>query len=596
MASFDFNTLSSTLNESSQKTEGTGVSFAGKSLKLNGEDDVKQVADAIEKCGNMQFLDLEGNTLGPDAAEGLSKAIEKHGTNLKRALWKDLFTGRMKDEIPVALEHLGRGLCAAKTQLVELDLSDNAFGPIGVKGLASLLSSSPCYTLQQLRLNNNGLGISGGKLLAKALLDCNSNSLKETGKPLALKVFIAGRNRLENEGATVLSEVFKTLKTLEEVVMPQNGIYHVGISALANSLSVNKGLRILNLNDNTVGPRGAVEIANILHNFNCLEQLNLGDCLLKTRGAIALAEALKQGSYPSLTEINLSFNEIKCRAASVIAEAMSDKTQLASLILDGNIFGKLGREELVSILKENDKIQALGSMDEDEEEDSDEENSENEDEEEEEEEEATENDETKSESEDYDTVEENPNTSKNENTTSLKGVSIQDFLKAPTGENFLFIQNDKAQAFSDYLQGILKAETEDFINESVKLIMKVSALYASGYMDVRIPAEIVTDRLYKELFEFVTKNNQLYSLNNSLLVNLGLLKGEDKKMRTDWNLEGCFKALEKICQKDFFTQQTRDSLKVFIEKSMKPSRTRVVDPYQESKSSLKSALDQIQST
>ncbi|CAB0034680.1 unnamed protein product [Trichogramma brassicae] len=547
MASFDFNTLSSTLNESSQKTEGTGVSFAGKSLKLNGEDDVKQVADAIEKCGsNMQFLDLEGNTLGPDAAKGLSKAIEKHGTNLKRALWKDLFTGRMKDEIPVALEHLGRGLCAAKTQLVELDLSDNAFGPIGVKGLASLLSSSPCYTLQQLRLNNNGLGISGGKLLAKALLDCNSNSLKETGKPLGLKVFIAGRNRLENEGATVLSEVFKTLKTLEEVVMPQNGIYHVGISALANGLSVNKGLRILNLNDNTVGPRGAVEIANILHNFNCLEQLNLGDCLLKTRGAIALAEALKQGSYPSLTEINLSFNEIKCRAASVIAEAMSDKTQLASLILDGNIFGKLGREELVSILKENDKIQALGSMDEDEEEDSDEDNSENE-EDEEEEEEATENDETKSESEDYDTVEENPNTSKNENTSSLKVVSIQDFLKAPTGENFLFIQNDKAQAFSDYLQ------FEQFTT-----------------------------------CEFGSSQSEYSSNENS--------NGEDKKMRTDWNLEGCFKALEKICQKDFFTQQTRDSLKIFIEKSMKPSRARVVDPYQESKSSLKSALDQIQST
>lgn len=87
-------------------------------------------------------------------------------------------------------------------------MSDNAFGPIGVKGLASLLKSSSCYALEELRLNNNGLGITGGKLLASALTDCYECSKKE-GKALALKVFIAGRNRLENEGAKALAGVFK---------------------------------------------------------------------------------------------------------------------------------------------------------------------------------------------------------------------------------------------------------------------------------------------------------------------------------------------------------------------------------------------------
>ena len=116
--------------------------------------------------------------MGPEAAKGVAKALEKHGANLKRALWKDMFTGRMKDEIPLALEYLGKGLYTAGTKLVELDLSDNAFGPIGIKGLASLLSSSSCYTLQELRLNNNGLGISGGKMLAQALLDCHKKSMK----------------------------------------------------------------------------------------------------------------------------------------------------------------------------------------------------------------------------------------------------------------------------------------------------------------------------------------------------------------------------------------------------------------------------------
>lgn len=389
----------------------------------------------------MEYLDLEGNTVGPDAAKGISKAIEKNGSNLKRALWKDMFTGRMKDEIPVALEHFGRGLCAANTQLVELDLSDNAFGPIGVKGLAALLSSSPCYTLQELRLNNNGLGITGGKMLAKALLDCHTNSLRDTSKPFGLKVFIAGRNRLENEGATALSQVFEKLATLEEVVMPQNGIYHIGISALAKGLSKNQGLRILNLNDNTVGPKGAQALADVLHNFPCLERLNLGDCLLKTRGAIVLAEALGiKGNHPSLTELNLSFNEIKFRAVNSIADAMTDKTLLTTLALDGNAFGEEGRNLLVKYLTDSDRIESLGTLEEDEDDDEDGDDSEQEDEEEEGSENESKNDEDDEEVQEV----------KAEKVTRV--ITLAEFLKMPSGDNFLQLQGDKSQIFSEHLK------------------------------------------------------------------------------------------------------------------------------------------------
>jgi Ran GTPase-activating protein 1 len=45
------------------------------------------------------------------------------------------------------------------------------------------------------------------------LLDCYNKS-RERGRALALKVFIAGRNRLENEGTKALSEVFKVISFL----------------------------------------------------------------------------------------------------------------------------------------------------------------------------------------------------------------------------------------------------------------------------------------------------------------------------------------------------------------------------------------------
>ena len=46
----------------------------------------------------------------------------------------------MKTEIPPALKHLGIGIIKAQAHLVELDLSDNAFGPIGAEGIVDLVS------------------------------------------------------------------------------------------------------------------------------------------------------------------------------------------------------------------------------------------------------------------------------------------------------------------------------------------------------------------------------------------------------------------------------------------------------------------------
>ena len=37
---------------------------------------------------------------------------------------------------------------AANAQLIELDLSDNALGPIGVEGMVEFIKSPCCYSLQ----------------------------------------------------------------------------------------------------------------------------------------------------------------------------------------------------------------------------------------------------------------------------------------------------------------------------------------------------------------------------------------------------------------------------------------------------------------
>lgn len=105
-----------------------------------------EVVEAINACKCLEFLNLEGNTLGVGAANGIAKALERH-PEFKRALWKDLFTGRLKTEIPQALESMGRGMIAAGAHLALLDCSDNALGPNGMRGLIDLLKSPACYSL-----------------------------------------------------------------------------------------------------------------------------------------------------------------------------------------------------------------------------------------------------------------------------------------------------------------------------------------------------------------------------------------------------------------------------------------------------------------
>lgn len=112
-------------------------------------------------------------------------------------------------------------------------------------------------------MNNCGLGIGGGKMLAKALLDCYEASVT-AGTPLKLKTFIAGRNRLENDGAKALSEFFNKVGTLEHVAMPQNGINPPGITALSEAFKSNPNMKILNLNDNTIKSKGAEAISAAL--------------------------------------------------------------------------------------------------------------------------------------------------------------------------------------------------------------------------------------------------------------------------------------------------------------------------------------------
>ncbi|KAK9729282.1 Ran GAP Rna1 [Basidiobolus ranarum] len=366
-------------------------SIEGKGLKLETAEDVKEFVEEILAFEGLEVVKMSGNTVGVEAGKALAAAFQ-HKKTLKIMNLSDIFTGRLRSEIPLVLKDICDAL-EDKEELIELNLSDNAFGPAGAEPMIDFLANN--RHLQVLKLNNNGLGIQGGNLIAKALLAAQEKNVAE-GRPSSLRTIIIGRNRLENGSSKAIADALEAHGTLREVRLPQNGIRPEGIEILAKALAKCPDLEILDLQDNTFTEVGAKAVAEALPSWPKLSILNIGDCLLGKRGGVSIADALKSG-HECLSELILTYNEIQEDAAEVLASAISTMKNLRTLELNGNCFPEDSDavDRIREILSENGNEDALGSLS-DMEELSDEEDDEvpSDEEEEEEEEKAEEKEET----------------------------------------------------------------------------------------------------------------------------------------------------------------------------------------------------------
>ncbi|NWW20551.1 RAGP1 protein, partial [Falcunculus frontatus] len=535
MASEDITKLVESLAKT--KVGGGQLSFKGQSLKLNTAEDAEEVIKQIEEFDGLEALRLEGNTVGVEAAKVIAKALEKK-SELKRCHWSDMFTGRLRSEIPPALISLGDALITAGAQLVELDLSDNAFGPDGVRGFEALLKSPACYTLQELKLNNCGMGIGGGKILAAALKECHRKSSAQ-GKPLALKIFVAGRNRLENDGATALAEAFGIIGTLEEVHMPQNGINHPGITALAQAFAINPLLKVINLNDNTFTEKGAVAMAETLKALRQIEVINFGDCLVRSKGAVAIADAVKEGLH-KLKELNLSFCEIKRDAALTVAEAIEDKTELEKLDLNGNCLGEEVCEQLHEILEGFNMASVLGSL-----------RGGKEEEEEEEQQQLKERGAEEQES----LTPKKIIDSQASTPVPSPPVDVATFLAFPSPEKLLRLGPKCSVLIAQ------QTDTSD-VEEVVTALLRISSVFKDE-APVKTAVHETTDALMKKAFSSATFNSDAFITN--LLVHMGLLKSEEK-IKTVPSLYGILMTLNHMVQQDYFPKSLAPVLSAFVTK------------------------------
>ncbi|XP_026021400.1 ran GTPase-activating protein 1 isoform X1 [Astatotilapia calliptera] len=554
------------------------LSYKGQGRKLDDAQSVEEMVKEIQDFEGLQALRLEGNTVGVEAAQAIAKALETKSA-LMRCYWSDMFTGRLRSEIPPSLNSLGDALMLAGARLTVLDLSDNAFGPDGVKGIENLLKSSTCYTLQELRLNNCGMGIGGGKILAASLI-YNHKKSSAVGSPLSLKVFVAGRNRLENDGATALAQAFKLMGSMEEVHMPQNGINHAGVTALAEAMQHNPGLRILNLNDNTFTEKGAMAMAQALKHLRSIQVINFGDCLVRPEGAKAIAVSVSEG-LPILKELNLSYGEITEDAALVVAQAVKDKDQLEKLDLNGNCIGEDGCRALKVAMEAMNMSELLGSLSEDEGEPEDDDDEEDEDDDEEEDDDEDDVDEEE--------VEEEEEEEEEEESTGNKFSTPQSTPRPPEVSSFLsFPSPDKLLKLGPTRALLIEQQVDvSDATKTAEAFLKIASVYKEDNTEVRNAVLDSIDGLLRKAF--TSSSFQGYSFVSSLLVLLGLIKSEDK-VKPVIVVPGHLQALEHVVRQDYFPKESVAVLEAFMSRNNK-----TLESCGNAKNNLQSTLQRVRS-
>ncbi|KAL4246573.1 Leucine-rich repeat domain superfamily protein [Abortiporus biennis] len=294
-------------------------SLQGRGLKLDTRADIAPYLEGVDPS-KIEEIHFGGNTIGVEAAEALAEFLQK-ATSIKVADFADIFTGRLISEIPQALSSICDALID-KTSLVEINLSDNAFGGRSVDPMVPFLIGNRSF--QILRLNNNGLGPAGGTVIAEALLQSALLSKKE-GKKSNLRTVICGRNRLEDGSAPVWGQAFEAHGGLEEIRMPQNGIRMSGISNLVQGISHCASLHTLDLEDNTFGDVGSNALVKVLESkfWKQLENLILSDCHLTDEGDVSeVVKTLSEVENLKLKRLHLQNNNLQESSFSLLAEGI----------------------------------------------------------------------------------------------------------------------------------------------------------------------------------------------------------------------------------------------------------------------------------
>jgi Ran GTPase-activating protein (RanGAP) involved in mRNA processing and transport len=383
------------------KVKSLGLMNFGMTVK-----DIPQIRRMLEKCTNLECLELAHNEIGAGLRDilGIQALTSLTTLNLKRVNRYDHFVVSLKEIVNFFpfLSHLclegnrmglmketegtgavlvrpalkflclkenyvcGEGLLSVREVigkcpgLTELDLSHNLWRNHDVDMLVGMFSK--CKLISTLNFDGNDMDHDTDLelTLANALselemltdLNLNGNRLDDFNfmglvlrKCTGIQYLDLGSARIRESGATALAGVLVTCAELRMLNLHKNLIGIAGVQAIAGGIGHCAHLNGLNMSDNEIGDAGAEALAVVVGN---VKFLNVSKCGLGARGC----EALVRLPFQQLEDLDLSDNAIQRYGVEVMADAAGSWPALKTLSISGNMIGMHGTHAVVRVLKE----------------------------------------------------------------------------------------------------------------------------------------------------------------------------------------------------------------------------------------------------
>ena len=265
------------------------------------------------------------------------------------AILSDIIASRMEEEGLQVLQIISDSF--KKSNLIEVDLSDNAMGSKGIKACSSVLGGQSS-SLQRLSLCNNGLSEASMEEVADILTSSDQDEDFICENLTKIHFF---NNMSGDKGCEAFARILsQTTDKLVDVRFSGTRTGRDGSILLANALDRDsfKHVKKLDLADNSFGPEGAQILSRTLVRCFQLEYLNLRDCVLEDGGVERICHALfgSDSSSDTLQHLDVSGNEITARASASLADLLEECNQLQIFHAEENEMTSRGFQKLAKSL------------------------------------------------------------------------------------------------------------------------------------------------------------------------------------------------------------------------------------------------------
>ena len=135
-----------------------------------------------------------------------------------------------------------------------------------------------------------------------------------------------------------------------------------GVTSIVDAILENEASAVstLDMGDCGLGNEGATQIARLLESNSTITDLNISANQITQQGWRAISEALKKNT--KLRTLSLDYNQITDEDLAVLADGFRHCTSLRSVDLEANRISDEGGRILLDVLRENEKIIDLTLM------------------------------------------------------------------------------------------------------------------------------------------------------------------------------------------------------------------------------------------